>query len=244
MGAGGITNVGPINTPTTGKGAIAGFDPIMKMSRRRTKKRKKMESAGKQWEHRRNDPTYIDGRSSQARKLIKRLAKRKKKMTEETLLEYGGGNANSGGGGTSSGGDTTNQAYKFISQKRKVQKKQEREKRAANRKQEIQMISRAKASDYQKKAKDRQKKLSTQLATKKEEFGDALVYMESLFEQIESDNHNPTTYFFYDESELELTREQAFDVVQKFGALSEDNKEAFLDKLVDSKELMEKILAI
>ena len=37
MGAGGITNVGPINTPTTGQGAIAGFDPIMKMSRRRTK---------------------------------------------------------------------------------------------------------------------------------------------------------------------------------------------------------------
>ena len=57
MGAGGITNVGPINTPTTGKGAIYGFDPIMKMSRRRTKKRKKMESAGKQWDHRRRDPT-------------------------------------------------------------------------------------------------------------------------------------------------------------------------------------------
>ena len=34
MGAGGITNVGPINTPTTGKGAIMGFDPIMKMSKR------------------------------------------------------------------------------------------------------------------------------------------------------------------------------------------------------------------
>ena len=240
MGAGGITNVGPINTPTTGKGAIAGFDPIMKMSRRRTKKRKKMESAGKQWEHRRNDPTYIDGRSKQARKLIKRLSKRKK-MAEETLLEYGGGDDNKS---SNSGGDNTSQAYKFIAQKRKVAKKQEREKRAQNRKQEIQTISRAKASDYQKKAKDRQKKLSTQLATKKEEFGDALVYMESLFEQIESDNHNPTTYFFYDESELELTREQAFDVVQKFGALSEDNKEAFLDKLVDSKELMEKILAI
>ena len=44
-------------------GAIAGFDPIMKMSKRRTKKRKKMESAGKQWDHRRRDPTYIDGRS-------------------------------------------------------------------------------------------------------------------------------------------------------------------------------------
>ena len=28
MGSAGITNVGPINTPTTGKGAIAGFDPL------------------------------------------------------------------------------------------------------------------------------------------------------------------------------------------------------------------------
>ena len=46
MGSAGITNVGPINTPTTGKGAIAGFDPIMNASKRRTKKRKKMESAG------------------------------------------------------------------------------------------------------------------------------------------------------------------------------------------------------
>ena len=89
MGSAGITNVGPINTPTTGKGAIAGFDPIMNASKRRTKKRKKMESAGKQWDHRRRDPTYIDGRSKQARNLIKRLSK-KKKMTEETLLEYGG----------------------------------------------------------------------------------------------------------------------------------------------------------
>ena len=160
MGSAGITNVGPINTPTTGKGAIAGFDPIMNASKRRTKKRKKMESAGKQWDHRRRDPTYIDGRSKQARNLIKRLSK-KKKMTEAVIHEEDE---------KKSGGDNTSQAYKFIAQKRKVQKKQEREKRAANRKQEIQTISRAKASDYQKKAKDRQKKLSTQLATKKEQW--------------------------------------------------------------------------
>ena len=194
MGSAGITNVGPINTPTTGKGAIAGFDPIMNASKRRTKKRKKMESAGKQWDHRRRDPTYIDGRSKQARNLIKRLSK-KKKMTEETLLEYGGGDEKK------SGGDNTSQAYKFIAQKRKVLKKQEREKRAQNRKQEIQTISRAKASDYQSKAKDRQKKLSTQLATKKEEW-DGIVYMESLFEQLENENENPIYYFFNDESEL------------------------------------------
>ena len=239
MGAGGITNVGPINTQTTGKGAIMGFDPILGMSRRRTKKRKKQESAGKQWDHRRRDPTYIDGRSKQARKRIKRLSKRKK-MTESTLLEYGGGDDNKSGG---SGGDNTNQAYKFISQKRKVQKKQEREKRAANRKQEIQMISRAKASDYQKKAKDRQKKLSTQLATKKEQW-DGIVYMESLFEQLENENENPVYYFFNDDSELEVTNEQAYDIVEKFGSLSDENKEMFLEKIAESKKFLSHIILL
>ena len=239
MGSAGITNVGPINTPTTGKGAIAGFDPIMNASKRRTKKRKKMESAGKQWDHRRRDPTYIDGRSKQARNLIKRLTK-KKKMAEETLLEYGGMDDKKSGG---SGGDNTSQAYKFIAQKRKVQKKQEREKRAANRKQEIQTISRAKASDYQKKAKDRQKKLATTLATKKEEW-DGIVYMESLFEQLENENENPVYYFFNDESELEVTNEQAYDIVEKFGSLSDDNKEMFLDKIAESKNFLNHIIRL
>ena len=233
MGAGGITNVGPINTPTTGKGAIYGFDPIMKMSRRRTKKRKKMESAGKQWDHRRRDPTYIDGRSKQARQLIKRLTK-KKKMTEQTIREEEQ---------KSSGGETTKQAYKFISQKRKVAKKQEREKRATNRKKEIELISRAKASDYQKKAKDRQKGLAKQLASKKESF-DGLVYLESLCEQIESENTNPVHYFFNDESELELTQEQAYGIVDKWNQLSEDNQEKMVDMLPDSKEVLELFMTI
>ena len=226
MGSGGITNVGPINTPTTGKGAIAGFDPIMSMSKRRTKKRKKMESAGKQWEHRKKDPTYIDGRSKQARNLIKRLSK-KKKMAEAVIREEEE---------KKSGGENTSQAYKFIAQKRKVQKKQEREKRAANRKQEIQMISRAKSSDYQKKAKDRQKKLSSTL--KKEEFGDGLVYLESLCEQIDSENTNPTHYFFYDETELELTQEQASAIIDRFNQLSEEHKDTFVNMIPDSKEVL------
>ena len=233
MGSAGITNVGPINTPTTGKGAIAGFDPIMNASKRRTKKRKKMESAGKQWDHRRRDPTYIDGRSKQARNLIKRLSK-KKKMTEAVIHEEDE---------KKSGGDNTSQAYKFIAQKRKVQKKQEREKRAANRKQEIQTISRAKASDYQSKAKDRQKKLSTQLATKKEEW-DGIVYMESLFEQLENENENPIYYFFNDESELEVTNEQAYDIVEKFGSLSDENKEMFLEKIAESKKFLSHIILL
>ena len=233
MGSAGITNVGPINTPTTGKGAIAGFDPIMNASKRRTKKRKKMESAGKQWDHRRRDPTYIDGRSKQARNLIKRLSK-KKKMTEAVIHEEDE---------KKSGGDNTSQAYKFIAQKRKVLKKQEREKRAQNRKQEIQTISRAKASDYQSKAKDRQKKLSTQLATKKEEW-DGIVYMESLLEQLENENENPVYYFFNDESELEVTNEQAYDIVEKFGSLSDENKEMFLDKIAESKNFLSHIILL
>ena len=234
MGSAGITNVGPINTPTTNAGAIAGFDPIMKMSKRRTKKRKKMESAGKQWDHRRRDPTYIDGRSKQARQLIKRLTK-KKKMTEQTIREE---EQSSG-----SGGETTKQAYKFISQKRKVAKKQEREKRATNRKKEIELISRAKASDYQKKAKDRQKKLSTQMKTNKEQF-DGLVYLESLCEQIESENTNPVHYFFNDESEMTLTQEQACVIVDKWNQLNEDNQEKMVDMLPDSKEVLELFMTI
>jgi len=233
MGAGGITNVGPINTQTTGKGAIAGFDPILGMSKRRTKKRKKMESAGKQWDHRRRDPTYIDGRSKQARKLIKRLSKRKK-MTEAVIHEEDE---------KKSGGDNTSQAYKFIAQKRKVLKKKERETRAQNRKQEIQTISRAKASDYQKKAKDRQKKLATTLATKKEEW-DGIVYMESLFEQLENENENPVYYFFNDESELEVTNEDAYDIIEKFGSLSDENKDMFLDKIPDSKNFLNHIIRL
>ena len=158
-------------------------------------------------------------------------------MTEETLLEYGGGDEKK------SGGDNTSQAYKFIAQKRKVLKKQEREKRAANRKQEIQTISRAKASDYQSKAKDRQKKLSTQLATKKEEW-DGIVYMESLLEQLENENESPIYYFFNDESELEVTNEQAYDIVEKFGSLSDDNKEMFLDKVAESKNFLSHIILL
>ena len=213
-------NVGPINTPVIGKGAIAGFDPIMKFSKRATKKRKKQESAGKQWDHRRKDPTYIDGRSKQARKLIKRLAKRKKKMNEEQIAESGA---------------ATKQAYKFLAQRRKVQKKQERDKRAANRKNEIQTIARAKSADYQRKAKDRQKKLAQNMSKEKKEER-ALAYdganiLNFMLEQIEDTNTNPTTYFFYDESELEITVKEAAYVVTKFMALSDEHKEAWIENV-------------
>ena len=229
MGAGGITNVGPINTQTTGKGAIMGFDPIMSLSRRRTKARKKKEAAGKQWEHRRDDPTYIDGRSKQARKLIKRLTK-KKKMAEELIKEDDKS--------SSSGGETTKQAYKFINQKRKVLKKQERETRAQNRKKEIETISRAKSADYAKKGKERQQKLSQQLKKQNNsfEFGDGLVYLESLCEL--ADEGKLTTFFFADETELELTQEQAYVIVDRFNQLSEEHQEKLVNMLPSSKEIM------
>ena len=220
-------NVGPINTPVTGQGAIAGFDPIMKFSKRATKKRKKQESAGKQWDHRRKDPTYIDGRSKQARKLIKRLAKRKKKMNEEQIAESGA---------------ATKQAYKFLQQRRKVQKKQERDKRASNRKQEIQTIARAKSADYQRKAKDRQKKIAQNLNKDKKEER-ALAYdganiLNFILEQVEENHKNPTTYFFHDESELEITSEEAGYVVCKFNELSEDHKNAFVENLGATNEFL------
>ena len=220
-------NVGPINTPVTGQGAIAGFDPVLKFSKRATKKRKKQESAGKQWDHRRKDPTYIDGRSKQARKLIKRLAKRKKKMNEEQLAESGA---------------ATKQAYKFLQQRRKVQKKQERDKRASNRKQEIQTIARAKSADYQRKAKDRQKKIAQNLNKDKKEER-ALAYdganiLNFILEQVEENHKNPTTYFFHDESELEITAEEAGYVVCKFNELSEDHKNAFVENLGATNEFL------
>jgi len=232
MGSAGITNVGPINTPTTGQGAIAGFDPIMKFSKRATKKRKKMESAAKQFIRRRNDPTYIDGRSKTARNLIKRLAKRKKKMSEETILEAEKSNA--------SGGENTKQAYQFIAQKRKVAKQQERQKRATDRKKEITMISRAKAADYQKKGRERQKKLSQSLQNTKQQNNsydfDGLTYLESLAEQITNENTNPVSYFFNDDTELEVTVEMAEQFLARFGELSEENMEKFMAMLPESAD--------
>jgi len=70
------------------------------------------------------------------------------------------------------------------------------------------------------------------------------VYMESLLEQIESENTNPTTYFFYDESELEVTQQEAYSVIEKFNYLSDDNKEMFLDRLTGSKNFLNNIIRL
>jgi hypothetical protein len=121
-----------------------------------------------------------------------------------------------------------------------VQKKQERDKRASNRKQEIQTIARAQSSDYQRKAKDRQKKISQGLnKEKKESFyanERALAYdganiLNFMLEQIEENHKNPTTYFFHDESELEISVKEAAYAVVKFNELSDDHKETFIENL-------------
>ena len=136
-------------------------------------------------------------------------------------------------------GAATKQAYKFLQQRRKVQKKQERDKRASNRKQEIQTIARAKSSDYQRKAKDRQKKIAQGLNKEKKESiarERALAYdganiLNFMLEQIEENHKNPTTYFFHDESELEISVKEAAYAVVKFNELSDEHKEAFVQNL-------------
>ena len=116
-----------------------------------------------------------------------------------------------------SGGDNTSQAYKFIAQKRKVLKKQEREKRAANRKQEIQQLSKAKAKDYQRKAGDRQKKISKDInkSDKKESFD-----WQSTFTAV---NHRFA----------ELRQEEQEDMLCTWLQLSEDNQKQFLYVLME-----------
>ena len=68
--------------------------------------------------------------------------------------------------------------------------------------------------------------------------------MDSLLEQLENENENPVSYFFNDESELEVTNEQAYDIVEKFGSLSDDNKEMFLDKIAESKNFLAHIILL
>ena len=135
-------------------------------------------------------------------------------------------------------GAATKQAYKFLQQRRKVQKKQERDKRAANRKQEIQTIARAKSADYQRKAKDRQKKIAQNLNKDKKEAYDGANILNFILEQVEDTNTNPTTYFFHDESELEITVKEAAYVICKFNELSDDHKEAWIENVGESSKFL------
>ena len=115
-------------------------------------------------------------------------------------------------------------AMRMIQTKRKLQKKQEREKRAANRKQEIAALSKAKAKDYQKKAGDRQKQIGKDINTaakskdKKESFDWQGVFAE-LNEQFAT-----------------LSQEQQEKFLKTWLQMSEENQDKFANMISENFE--------
>ena len=64
-------------------------------------------------------------------------------------------------------------------------------------------------------------------------------------EQIENtENTNPVTYFYNDDSEMELTRVEAAYIITKFNELSEEHKDAFIDQLAQSSEFTKGFIEI
>ena len=122
-----------------------------------------------------------------------------------------------------SGNNEVSSAMRMIQQKRKLQKKQEREKRAANRKQEIQALSKAKAKDYAKKAGERQKKVAKDVGkvekTNKKESFDWQGTFNQLNEQFATLSQEQQENFF--KSWLQMTEENQ----NKFTTLISDNFE-------------------
>ena len=132
---------------------------------------------------------------------------------QTTIKEYSSDENKSG-----SGSNEVSATMRFIQQKRKMNKKQEREKRAANRKQEIQQLSKAKAKDYQRKAGDRQKKISKDInKTDKQNEG---FDWQSTFTAV---NHRFA----------ELRQEEQEDMLCTWMQLSEDNQKQFLYVLME-----------
>jgi len=115
-------------------------------------------------------------------------------------------------------------AMRMIQTKRKLQKKQEREKRAANRKQEIAALSKAKAKDYQKKAGERQKNIAKDInkasasRDKKESFDWQGVFAE-LNEQFAT-----------------LSQEQQEKFLKTWLQMSEENQDKFVNMISENFE--------
>ena len=115
-------------------------------------------------------------------------------------------------------------AMRMIQTKRKLQKKQEREKRAANRKQEIAALSKAKAKDYQKKAGERQKNIAKDInkasssRDKKESFDWQGVFAE-LNEQFAT-----------------LSQEQQEKFLKTWLQMSEENQDKFANMISENFE--------
>ena len=117
---------------------------------------------------------------------------------------------------------------RFIQQKRKMQKRQEREKRAANRKGEIQQLSKAKAKDYQKKAGDRQKKIAKDINkkdTKNESFDwqSSFSQVNARFDELKQEEQEKMLFTWMELSETNqekligiLGQEDGLELVKKF----------------------------
>lgn len=118
---------------------------------------------------------------------------------------------------------------RFIQQKRKMQKRQEREKRASNRKQEIQQLSKAKAKDYQKKAGDRQKKIAKDInkkdTTKNESFDwqSSFSQVNARFDELKQEEQEKMLFTWMELSETNqekligiLGQEDGLELVKKF----------------------------
>ena len=117
---------------------------------------------------------------------------------------------------------------RFIQQKRKMQKRQEREKRASNRKQEIQQLSKAKAKDYQKKAGDRQKKIAKDINkkdTKNENFDwqSSFSQVNARFDELKQEEQEKMLFTWMELSETNqetllnvLSQDDGIEKIQKF----------------------------
>jgi hypothetical protein len=124
-------------------------------------------------------------------------------------------------------------AMRMIQTKRKLAKKQEREKRAVNRKSEISAMSKAKAKDYQKKAGERQKNIAKDVSkassdNKKNESFDWQAAFTELNEQFASLTQEQQEKF------LRTWLEMSEETQDKFGEMIEENFEMsqqFVDSL-------------
>ena len=132
---------------------------------------------------------------------------------QTTIKEYSSDERTGSGGGN----NEVSATMRFIQQKRKMNKKQEREKRAANRKQEIQQLSKAKAKDYQRKAGDRQKKISQDINKRDKNEG---------FDW-------QASFTAVNERFAELKQEEQEDMLCTWLQLSEDNQKQFLYVLME-----------
>jgi len=117
-------------------------------------------------------------------------------------------------------------AMRFIQQKRKLAKRQEREKRAQLRKQEIQTLSKAKAKDYQKKAGERQKNIAKDInkATK-----DSKETQKNSFDW-------QGAFTELNEQFATLSEEQQEKFLYAWLEMSEENQDKFTDMIFENFE--------